>query len=132
MRTLRPLISPLLVSHLAAAVILPFTGLPRTTHRHIFSKRNNLTGVAIQDANNILYAANITLGGTPFTVVLDTGRQGHSLNRFICDSRPTSSDLWVSGSIPGTEDTGKPADVSYAIGQAKGIQVLYTDFIDLH
>jgi hypothetical protein len=131
MRPLRLLISPLFASHLAAAVILPFHGLPRTAHSHIFSKRNNLTGVAVEDANNILYAVNITLGGAPFTVVLDTGRHGHSLIRFICDSHPTSSDLWVAGDIPGTQDTGKAADVSYAIGQAKGMHVLYTGFLDL-
>lgn len=87
MRPLGLLVSPLFVSHLAVAVIIPFRGFPRTTDSHIFSKRNNLTGVAVENAKNTLYAANITLGGTPFSVVLDTGRHGHSLFfRFICDS----------------------------------------------
>lgn len=121
MRPFPLLISPLFASHLTAAVILPFRGLPRTANSHVFSKRNNLTGVAVEDANNILYAANITLGGNPFTVVLDTGRHDHPLIRFSCNSHPASSDLWVNGDIPGAQDTGKPADVSYAIGQAKGM-----------
>jgi len=104
MHSLRLLISPLILSHLAAAVILPFRAVSRNTHNHSLSKRNNLTGVALENANNILYAVNITLGGASFTVALDTG----------------SSDLWVAGTVPGTEDTGKSADVSYAIGEAKG------------
>ncbi|KAI9433250.1 acid protease [Lactarius psammicola] len=103
MRPLGLLVSPFFVSHFAAAVIVPFRGFPRTSDTHILSKRNNLTGVAVENAKNILYAANITLGGTPFSVVLDTG----------------SSDLWVAGDVPGTQDTGKPADVAYAIGEAK-------------
>lgn len=104
MHPLSLLVSPLFVSHFAAAIIVPFRGFSRTTDSHIFSKRNNLTGVAVENAHNTLYAANITLGGSPFSVVLDTG----------------SSDLWVAGNVPGTEDTGKPADVAYAIGEAKG------------
>ncbi len=42
---------------------------------------------------------------------------------------PISSDLWVAGDVNGTEDTGKPADVAYAIGEAKGVHVLYTGFL---
>ena len=37
----------------------------------------------------------------------------------------------MSGTVPGTQDTGKSADVSYAVGKAKGVHVLYTDFLDL-
>ncbi|KAF8271975.1 hypothetical protein EI94DRAFT_1719348 [Lactarius quietus] len=124
MHSLRLLISPLILSHLAAAVILPFRAVSRNTHNHSLSKRNNLTGVALENANNILYAVNITLGGASFTVALDTGRHGHSpFFGLICDSHPSSSDLWVAGTVPGTEDTGKSADVSYAIGEAKGVHV---------
>lgn len=50
---------------------------------------------------------------------------------FFRDSHPISSDLWVSGNVPGTQDTGKSADVSYAIGEAKGVHVLYAGFLDL-
>jgi hypothetical protein len=49
----------------------------------------------------------------------------------FCDSHSISSDLWVSGDVPGTQDTGKSADVSYAIGEAKGVHILYTSFLDL-
>jgi hypothetical protein len=58
--------------HLTAAVIIPFRGFTRDSVH--LSKRNNVTGVPIENGGNVLYAANITLGGTPFGVVLDTGR----------------------------------------------------------
>lgn len=81
MYPLRLLIS-LILSGLAAAVILPLRGHPRNTHGHSLSKRNNLTGVAIENANDILYAVNITVGGANFSVFLDTGRHGYSLFSF--------------------------------------------------
>jgi hypothetical protein len=31
-----------------------------------------------------------------------------------------SSDLWVTGSVPGTTDTGVGVQISYAVGQASG------------
>lgn len=37
----------------------------------------------------------------------------------------------MSGTVPGTQDTGKSVDVSYAIGEAKGVHVLYAGFLDL-
>lgn len=79
MHPLPLLLSPLVLSHLAAAVILPLRGHSRNTHTLNLSKRNNLTGIPVKNANDILYAVNITLGGTSFGVVLDTGRHGASL-----------------------------------------------------
>jgi hypothetical protein len=60
MYPLRLLISPLILSGLAAASHPSFAWLPRNTHGHSLSKRNNLTGVAVENANDILYAVNIT------------------------------------------------------------------------
>ncbi|KAI0248605.1 acid protease [Lactifluus subvellereus] len=98
------LIPSLAFIHLATAVIIPFRGFPRDTIHHDLSKRGGVTGVSIENGGNVLYAANITLGGTSFGVVLDTG----------------SSDLWVAGDVPGTQDTGKSASIAYAVGEAKG------------
>jgi hypothetical protein len=40
-----------------------------------------------------------------------------------------SSDLWVTGDVPGTKDLGKAVSVSYAVGKASGgIIVLYSNF----
>jgi hypothetical protein len=47
---------------------------------------------------------NITLGGESIPVMLDTG----------------SSDLWVTGTVPNTKDTGKACTLSYAVGKAAG------------
>ena len=48
-----------------------------------------------------------------------------------CDPHTVSSDLWLTGTVPGAQDTGKSADVSYAIGEAKGVHVVYTDLLVL-
>ena len=60
----------------------------------------------VANNGNAQYIANITIGGTPARVLLDTG----------------SSDLWVSftGSQPTTQDLGKSLTLSYAVGSATG------------
>lgn len=54
---------------------------------------------------DISYYTNLTLGGSSYTVLIDTG----------------SSDLWVAGSVPGSNDTGKTTGVSYAVGAVEGL-----------
>ncbi|KAF8306322.1 acid protease [Clavulina sp. PMI_390] len=70
----------------------------------------------INDVQNSQYVANITIGGANFNVILDTG----------------SSDLWVTGTIPNSSDTGTPASITYAIGDASGnvhlAPVTFSDF----
>jgi hypothetical protein len=88
------LIPSLAFIHLSAAVIIPFRGFPRDTVH--LSKRNNLTGVPIENGGNVLYASNITLGGTSFSVVLDTGRHVFLYSPFdfsliSCQLRPLGS-----------------------------------------
>ncbi|KAI0771200.1 acid protease [Trametes elegans] len=60
--------------------------------------------VPVANTRNSEYIANITLGGRQIPVLLDTG----------------SSDLWVTGSVPGAKDVGKSVSLSYAVGRAAG------------
>ena len=39
---------------------------------------------------------------------------------FLTLGIPHSSDLWVTGSVPGTTDLGKHVSLSYAVGTAAG------------
>jgi hypothetical protein len=64
----------------------------------------NSSTVPIHNSHNAQYVANITLGGRVIPVLLDTG----------------SSDLWVTGNIPGAKDTNTSVHLSYAIGKASG------------
>ncbi|THU95697.1 hypothetical protein K435DRAFT_797921 [Dendrothele bispora CBS 962.96] len=50
------------------------------------------------------YSTNLTVGGSPFQVYIDTG----------------SSDLWVSGNITKTQNTSVPVSIGYAIGSVTG------------
>ncbi|KAI0051051.1 acid protease [Auriscalpium vulgare] len=65
-------------------------------------KRDHISG--LDNGQNIKYYANITLGGSPFSVQIDTG----------------SSDLWVAGTVPGANNTGFSSGVQYAIGAVQG------------
>jgi hypothetical protein len=117
---MRPLGLILLSSlHLASAITLPIRGF-RSNPNHL-SKRNNLTGISVKNGGNVIYGADINLGGNNFSVVLDTGRH-------VCPSSPLpfrthpplSADLWVAGSVSNTTDTGKQVSVAYAVGNVKG------------
>jgi hypothetical protein len=63
--------------------------------------------VGVSSLNNsadISYYTDITLNGTTFSVLIDTG----------------SSDLWVVGSVSGAVNTGSKASVTYAVGSVSG------------
>lgn len=82
-----------------------------------FAARDGTSGdTDIGNVQNSQYVANITVGGGDFTVILDTG----------------SSDLWVTGNIANSTDTGTPASINYAIGRASGnvhtAPVVFSDF----
>lgn len=88
---------------------------PVTRRSPSLDRRGAIVGSAsVDDSSNIQYAVNITLGGSDFSVIIDTG----------------SSDLYVSGTIPNTQNTGKSAGVQYAIGQVEGpVQLANLDFL---
>jgi hypothetical protein len=96
----------------------------RTSH---LQRRANIVGEPVANTHNAEYISNITLGGKTIPVMLDTGRCVLSffcITRYLV-SRRDSSDLWVTGSVPGSTDTGKSATLSYAVGQAAGSPNLY-------
>ncbi|KAG1855898.1 aspartic peptidase domain-containing protein [Suillus tomentosus] len=73
-----------------------------TTH---FPRQSSSNGILpVGNTQNAFYYTNIMLGGQNISVMLDTG----------------SSDLWVTGSIPGATDTGSSLKLSYAVGTAAG------------
>lgn len=103
------------------AVSLPFTVRSDTTHRHLPRQSSTTAIVPVGNTQNAFYYSNITLGGRQISVMLDTGRYGPL---FIClphSSLVNSSDLWVTGSVPGAQDTGKSLTLSYAVGNAAGM-----------
>ncbi|OBZ76690.1 Aspartic protease [Grifola frondosa] len=68
---------------------------------------SNGDGLDISTVRDLLYIANITIGGTEYPVQLDTG----------------SSDLWVMGAsspIPHANDTATTWNMTYGIGWAYG------------
>ena len=95
--SMRPLglILPLSSLHLALAITLPIRGF-RSDSGHL-SKRSNLTGISIKNGGNVIYGADINLGGNNFSVVLDTGRHVYprSLPPFLTHPvlAPTSGSL---------------------------------------
>lgn len=121
---MRPLglICPLFSIHLALALKIPIRGFISDSAPTHLSKRNNLTGISITNGGNVMYGASIGLGGTNFSVVLDTGRHIFSpFFRFLSCSPNLSADLWVAGSVPSTQDTGKEVSVAYAVGNVNGM-----------
>ncbi|TFY75627.1 hypothetical protein EWM64_g8383, partial [Hericium alpestre] len=68
-----------------------------------FSRRDHMEGLQNSN-NNVDYYTNITLSGQSYSCLIDTG----------------SSDLWVAGSVPNSNDTGKKTSVNYAIGAVQG------------
>jgi len=113
------LILPLSSVHLALAITLPIRGFRSDSSR--LSKRSNLTGISIKNGGNVIYGADINLGGNNFSVVLDTGRHVYlrSILFFLAHSA-FSADLWVAGAVSNTKDTGKQVSVAYAVGNVKG------------
>ncbi|EGN98510.1 hypothetical protein SERLA73DRAFT_183562 [Serpula lacrymans var. lacrymans S7.3] len=91
---------------LTLALKLPFGvhTVDSDTHTHVARQSSGNVSVPIGNTQNSFYYSNITLGGRTISVMLDTG----------------SSDLWVTGSVPGAQDTGKSVTLSYAVGQAAG------------
>ncbi|KAI0784762.1 acid protease [Abortiporus biennis] len=103
----------LLFGFTSYAVNIPFTVRTNPFPSHLHARdANTSTSTAsssaaiapVHNTKNAEYIANITLGGRLIPVLLDTG----------------SSDLWVTGDVPNTKDTGKSVSLSYAVGNAAG------------
>ena len=79
--------------------------------------------IPIANSQNAQYISNITLGGQVIPVLLDTGRYVPSFclsqNVLGLPNLP-SSDLWVTGTVPGATDSGKSTKLEYAVGEAAG------------
>jgi len=59
----------------ADASHLPVAGrLSSSPSRRTLARRTTLFASSLTDTNDVEYFANITLGGAPFTVQIDTGR----------------------------------------------------------
>jgi len=86
---------------LSAAAKIPFH--VRYTKLNSLVRRGN-DSIPVANTLNAEYISNITLGGRTIPVLLDTG----------------SSDLWVTGDVPGTKDLGQPEKLVYAVGTATG------------
>lgn len=86
---------------LSAAKIIPFH--VRYAQSNSLARRAN-SSIPLVNTFDAEYISNITIGGRTIPVLLDTG----------------SSDLWVTGDVPGTQDLGKSVKLSYAVGTAAG------------
>ncbi|KAI0915843.1 hypothetical protein AcV7_007199 [Taiwanofungus camphoratus] len=113
---------PLTISLFLSFVSLPFelVGAIRLDLQGRYAppdlhKRASIVGTSqLQDYSNIQYYVNLTLGGAEFKVQIDTG----------------SSDLYVAGDVPNSEDTGKTSGVTYAVGAVQGpIKTATLDFL---
>ncbi|KAG1897873.1 aspartic peptidase domain-containing protein [Suillus fuscotomentosus] len=90
------------------ALLIPFdvhVQTPANNPATHFPRQSSSNGILpVGNTQNSFYYTNIMLDGQNISVMLDTG----------------SSDLWVTGSIPGATDTGSSLKLSYAVGMAAG------------
>ncbi|EJD00455.1 acid protease [Fomitiporia mediterranea MF3/22] len=92
------------------AVSFPIAGRSRSSLSSLLGKRSVDIGAfgngstKVYNHGDMSYYTNITLGGTEFSVEIDTG----------------SSDLWVSGDVPNTKNLSIEAEVDYVDSSAKG------------
>ncbi|KAH7914245.1 aspartic peptidase domain-containing protein [Hygrophoropsis aurantiaca] len=79
--------------------------MPSTfSHTNVARQSSSNGTIPVGNTQNSFYYSNLTLGGRSISVMLDTG----------------SSDLWVTGSVPNAQDSGKSVTLSYAVGTAAG------------
>ncbi|KAJ7143496.1 aspartic peptidase domain-containing protein [Mycena crocata] len=99
------LLTFVLLGDFACALRVKFEGRRIPVERRGLQRRGSLAGSSpLENSADLQYSMNITMGGAPFEVLIDTG----------------SSDLWVAGSVPGSVATGKQGTISYASGGATG------------
>ncbi|KAF8073930.1 aspartic peptidase domain-containing protein [Lyophyllum atratum] len=62
------------------------------------------TGAKLNNTADVSYYADITMGGKHYTLLVDTG----------------SSDLWIAGNVPNSDQTQFTSGVTYAVGSVNG------------
>ncbi|KAF7298776.1 Peptidase A1 domain-containing protein [Mycena indigotica] len=100
-----PLLALALLADLSCATRVSFIGrrIPPELRGRV--PRSTLSGSSpVDNSADLQYSTNITIGGAPFEVLIDTG----------------SSDLWVAGTVASGTSTGKAATINYASGGASG------------
>jgi hypothetical protein len=108
------LVAVLLVVRHALAVKFPFqrvrrNGIERRSAGSKFSvlAATDADALSLSTVDDLLYMANVTVGGTSYTVQLDTG----------------SSDVWIKGAsspLPNVSDTTATYNLTYSIGWVFG------------
>ncbi|KAG6915624.1 hypothetical protein DXG01_010663 [Tephrocybe rancida] len=103
MRSLIPLALFLTFFDATNAIRVPFEVRTDAPASHL-SRRS--TNIGVNNIGNAQYIGNVTIGGVPARVLLDTG----------------SSDLWVSfpTTQPSATDLGESLTLAYAVGAASG------------
>jgi hypothetical protein len=105
-----------------------------TTRRSVDISTFGNGSTSLSSKQDISYFCNITLGGTEFEVLIDTGRYVAAKLMFPLQMLTVlyvSSDLWVSGDVPGAKNLSIPVGVKYASGSASGfISTAELDFDD--
>ncbi|EIW59384.1 acid protease [Trametes versicolor FP-101664 SS1] len=93
-------------SELASALRLSLHGQPRPKRvgGGLGARATVAGNTSVGNIGDVQYTTDITLGGSKFSVQIDTG----------------SSDLWVAGTVPNSKDTGKAAKVQYAVDGVQG------------
>ncbi|KAJ7029302.1 aspartic peptidase domain-containing protein [Mycena alexandri] len=108
------LLTFVLLGDFSCALRLNFEGRRVPVDRRGLYRRGSLSGSSpLDNSADLQYLTNITVGGVPFEVMIDTG----------------SSDLWVAGTVSSSTGTGKAATISYASGGASGpVQLAAVEF----
>lgn len=77
---------------------------------------------SLNNSADISYYTDITLNGTTFSVLIDTGRYvwPQFTSILLKSFLHYSSDLWVVGDVSGAVKTGSSASVTYAVGSVSG------------
>ncbi|KAF7314599.1 Peptidase A1 domain-containing protein [Mycena kentingensis (nom. inval.)] len=102
-----PLLALLLLADLSCATRLNMRArrVAPGSARGGLMRRATLSGSSpVDNSADLQYSTDITVGGDPFEVLIDTG----------------SSDLWVAGTVSKGTSSGKAATINYASGGATG------------
>jgi len=98
------LASVLQATQVALAFHIDLPTRSEASRPNLFARDPNTTAGVDFNYTVEAYYINITLGGRPFSIQIDTG----------------SSDFWVAGTVPNANSTGVSAKIQYAVGEDEG------------